>query len=164
MAEIQNRTLQQSDALWKEAQEIILSGCQLYSKGPETHVQGVSPIYIERGQDAHVWDVDGNEYIDYDMGLGPVLFGYCYKPIDDAVIRQMQRGMGFSLMAPEEVEYARLCVEHIPSADMVRFLKTGSEATEAAIRIARAFTGRKHILRGNYHGWHEWTAVAEGVR
>ena len=164
MAEIQNRTLQQSDALWKEAQEIILSGCQLYSKGPETHVQGVSPIYIECGQDAHVWDVDGNEYIDYDMGLGPVLFGYCYKPIDDAVIRQMQRGMGFSLMAPEEVEYARLCVEHIPSADMVRFLKTGSEATEAAIRIARAFTGRKHILRGNYHGWHEWTAAAEGVR
>ena len=164
MAEIQNRTLQQSDALWKEAQEIILSGCQLYSKGPETHVQGISPIYIERGQDAHVWDVDGNEYIDYDMGLGPVLFGYCYKPIDDAVIRQMQRGMGFSLMAPEEVEYARLCVKHIPSADMVRFLKTGSEATEAAIRIARAFTGRKHILRGNYHGWHEWTAAAEGVR
>ena len=164
MAEIQNRTLQQSDALWKEAQEIILSGCQLYSKGPETHVQGVSPIYIERGQDAHVWDVDGNEYIDYDMGLGPVLFGYCYKPIDDAVIRQMQRGMGFSLMAPEEVEYARLCVKHIPSADMVRFLKTGSEATEAAIRIARAFTGRKHILRGNYHGWHEWTTAAESVR
>lgn len=164
MAEIQNRKLNQSDALWEAAQETILSGCQLYSKGPETHIQGVSPIYIDHGKDAHVWDVDGNEYIDYDMGLGPILLGYQYKAVDDAIIRQLKRGLGYSLVAPEEVEYAKLCVKHIPSAGKVRFLKTGSGATEAAVRIARAYTGRKHILRGEYHGWHEWTAAAESVR
>lgn len=164
MPEIRKRSLEKSNALWQEAQDKILSGCQLYSKGPETHIEGVSPIYIDHGKDAHVWDVDGNEYIDYDMGLGPILLGYQYKAVDDAVLAQLRRGMGYSLVAPEEVEYARLCTKHIPSAGKVRFLKTGSGATEAAVRIARAYTGRKHILRGEYHGWHEWTAAAESVR
>lgn len=164
MPEIRKRSLEKSNALWQEAQDKILSGCQLYSKGPETHIEGVSPIYIDHGKDAHVWDVDGNEYIDYDMGLGPILLGYQYKAVDDAVIAQLRRGMGYSLVAPEEVEYARLCTKHIPSAGKVRFLKTGSGATEAAVRIARAYTGRNHILRGEYHGWHEWTAAAESVR
>lgn len=164
MAEVVNRSLEKSEALWKEANNTILSGCQLYSKGPETHIRGVSPIYIDHGKDAHVWDPDGNEYIDYDMGLGPILLGYQYKAVDDAIKVQLQRGMGYSLVAPEEVEYAKLCVKHIPSAEKVRFLKTGSSATEAAIRIARCYTGRKHIIRGEYHGWHEWTTAAESVR
>ena len=98
------------------------------------------------------------------MGLGPILLGYQYEAVDNAVIKQLRRGMGYSLVAPEEVEYARLCVKYIPSAEKVRFLKTGSSATEAAIRIARAYTGRKHIIRGEYHGWHEWTTAAESVR
>ena len=164
MAEILNRSLEKSNEIWGQACNTILSGCQLYSKGPETHIKGVSPIYIERGKDAHVWDPDGNEYIDYDMGLGPILLGYQYKAVDDAVIAQMKKGMGFSLVAPIEVEYAKLCIEHIPCAEKVRFLKTGSSATEGAIRIARAYTGKKHIIRGEYHGWHEWTASAESVR
>lgn len=164
MAEILKRSLEKSEELWKEACNTILSGCQLYSKGPETHIKGVSPIYIEKGKDAHVWDPDGNEYIDYDMGLGPILLGYCYEPVDNAVIEQMKKGMGFSLVAPIEVEYAKLCIENIPCAEKVRFLKTGSSATEGAIRIARAYTGKKHIIRGEYHGWHEWTTAAESVR
>ncbi len=162
--EIKNRSLKKSNELWSQAQNTILSGVQLYSKGPETHIKGVSPIYIDHARDAHVWDPDGNEYIDYDMGLGPILLGYCYKPVDDAVRRQLERGMGYSLVAPEEVEYAKLCIENIPCAEKVRFLKTGSSATEAAVRIARAYTGKKHILRGEYHGWHEWTTAAESVR
>lgn len=164
MVMIQSRSLEISNAFWKEACNTILSGCQLYSKGPETHVKGVSPIYIERGRNAHVWDVDGNEYIDYDMGLGPILLGYCYEPVDQAVRAQMEKGMGFSLVSPIEVEYAKLCIKNIPCAEKVRFLKTGSSATEGAIRIARAYTGRKHIIRGEYHGWHEWTTAAESVR
>lgn len=158
------RSLKKSNELWADAQKYILSGCQLYSKGPETHIKGVSPIYIERGEGAHVWDPDGNEYIDYDMGLGPIVLGYQYKAVDDAVVAQLKKGMGFSLVAPPEVEYAKMCVENIPCADKVRFLKTGSSATEAAVRIARAYTGRKHIIRGEYHGWHEWTTAAESVR
>mgnify|MGYP000979980446 CR=1 FL=1 len=161
---INQRSLKKSDELWQRAQDTILSGCQLYSKGPETHIKGVSPIYIDHGKDGHVWDPDGNEYIDYDMGLGPILLGYQYKAVDDAVMAQLRRGMGYSLVAPEEVEYAELCVKHIPSAGKVRFLKTGSSATEAAVRIARCYTGRKHIVRGEYHGWHEWTTAAESVR
>lgn len=164
MAEILKRSLVKSEELWKDACNTILSGCQLYSKGPETHIKGVSPIYIEKGKGAHVWDPDGNEYIDYDMGLGPILLGYCYESVDNAIIAQMKKGMGFSLVAPIEVEYAKLCIENIPCAEKVRFLKTGSSATEGAIRIARAFTGKKHIIRGEYHGWHEWTTAAESVR
>ena len=164
MPKILNRSLKKSEQVWDEACNTILSGCQLYSKGPETHIRGVSPIYIEKGKNAHVWDPDGNEYIDYDMGLGPILLGYCYEAVDDAVFKQMQKGMGYSLVAPIEVEYAKLCIENIPCAEKVRFLKTGSSATEGAIRIARAFTGKKHIIRGEYHGWHEWTTSAESVR
>lgn len=164
MVAINKRSLEKSNKYWRDANEMILSGCQLYSKGPETHIKGVSPIYIEYGKDAHVWDPDGNEYIDYDMGLGPILLGYQYKAVDDAIIAQLKKGMGFSLVAPPEVEYAKLCIENIPCAEKVRFLKTGSSATEAAIRIARAYTGRKHIVRGDYHGWHEWTTAAESVR
>ena len=148
---INQRSLKISEELWERAQDTILSGCQLYSKGPETHIKGVSPIYIDHGKDGHVWDPDGNEYIDYDMGLGPILLGYQYNAVDDAVLAQLHRGMGYSLVAPEEVEYAELCVKHIPSAGKVRFLKTGSSATEAAVRIARCYTGRKHIVRGEYH-------------
>ncbi len=164
MAEILKRSLVKSEELWKDACNTMLSGGQLYSKGPETHIKGVSPIYIEKGKGAHVWDPDGNEYIDYDMGLGPILLGYCYESVDNAIIAQMKKGMGFSLVAPIEVEYAKLCIENIPCAEKVRFLKTGSSATEGAIRIARAFTGKKHIIRGEYHGWHEWTTAAESVR
>ncbi len=164
MAAIRERRLDRSEALWARAQKSILSGTQLYSKGPETHIRGVSPIYIERGKGAHVWDPDGNEYIDYDMGLGPILLGYAYEAVDGAIIEQLGRGMGFSLVSPPEVEYAELCLRHIPSAGKVRFLKTGSSATEAAIRIARAYTGKKHVIRGEYHGWHEWTASGESVR
>lgn len=164
MVAILERKLEKSNKYWQRACETILSGTQLYSKGPETHIQGVSPAYIERGKDAHVWDPDGNEYIDYDMGLGPILLGYCYEPVDRAVREQLNKGMGFSLVSPPEVEYAQLCVENIPCAEKVRFLKTGSSATEGAIRIARAYTGRNHIIRGEYHGWHEWTTAGENVR
>ncbi|AKA70307.1 aminotransferase class III-fold pyridoxal phosphate-dependent enzyme [Clostridium scatologenes] len=164
MAEILNRKLDKSSEYWNRACNTILSGTQLYSKGPETHIKGVSPIYIERGKNAHVWDPDGNEYIDYDMGLGPILLGYAYDPVDRAVIDQIKKGMGFSLVSPPEVEYAEFCIENIPCAEKVRFLKTGSSATEGAVRIARAYTGKKHIIRGEYHGWHEWTAAGESVR
>lgn len=164
MAEVLKRSLVKSEEYWKRAEKTILSGTQLYSKGPETHIRGVSPVYIERGKGSHVWDPDGNEYIDYDMGLGPILLGYCYEAIDRKIIEQMKKGMGFSLVSPPEVEYAELCVKHIPCAEKVRFLKTGSSATEGAIRIARAYTGKKHIIRGEYHGWHEWTTAGESVR
>ncbi len=98
------------------------------------------------------------------MGLGPVVLGYCNDSVDRAVAEQLRRGTHFSLVSPSEVEYAGLLASVIPCAEKVRFFKTGSSACEAAIRVARAFTGRRDVIRGEYHGWHEWTAARNGFR
>jgi glutamate-1-semialdehyde aminotransferase len=126
------------------------------SKSPTQFVQGVSPIYLERGQGAHVWDVDGNEYVDYPMALGPVLLGYAEPAIDDAVRRQLDDGITFTLMHPLEVEVAERIVALCPGVEAVRFGKSGSDAMSAAVRAARATTGRDHLLVAGYHGWHDW--------
>ena len=153
-----NRNLDRSYALWEKGKSLFLGGTQLYSKAPYAHIEGVYPAYIERGKNAHVWDVDGNEYIDWEMALGPIILGWGYDRVDQAVMNQLKKGMTFSQMSPIEIEYGELLRKHVPSAYKMRFLKTGSGATEAAIRIARAYTGRKTIIRGEYHGWHDWTA------
>lgn len=154
--EILKRNLEQSNRLWEQAIKVIMDGTQLYSKGPKINVKGVSPIYLKRGKGSHVWDVDGSEYIDYGMAVGSMLLGYCYPAIDDAINKQLKDGTNFSLVHPLEVELANLLVDIIPSAEKMRFLNTGSEATTAAVRIARAYTGREEIVRSYYHGWHDW--------
>lgn len=158
------RPLRESAKLFERAGESIFSLVQLYDEGSGDHVSGNYPKFIDRGKDAHIWDVDGNRYIDFDMGLGPVILGYCYEAVNKAIEEQLARGTHFSLVSPQEVEYAELAKKHIPCADKVRFLKTGSSACEAAVRTARAYTGRKHVIRGDYHGWHEWTIAAENYR
>jgi glutamate-1-semialdehyde aminotransferase len=142
--------------LYDRAERFILNGTQLYSKMPSVGVYGVSPIYFVRGQGSHAWDLEGNEYIDLTMGLGPAILGYNHPRVREAVLRQVEIGPVFSLPHPLEVECAELVNEVVPCAEMMRFLKTGSEATQAAVRIARAFTGREKIIKGHYHGWHEW--------
>lgn len=148
--------LKKSMELFKKAESIIMNGTQLYSKMPSVGVEGVSPIYFVRGKGSHVWDLEGNEYIDFTMGLGPCMLGYNNPKIREAVLKQLKIGPIFSLPHPIEVEGAEILTEVVPCAEMVRFLKTGSEATQAAIRIARAFSGKEKIIRGHYHGWHEW--------
>lgn len=156
--------MHKSETYWARAEGSIFSLVQLYQEGSGNHVKGNYPRFIQRGSHGHIWDVDGNEYVDYDMGLGPIILGYCYEAVNQAVMDQLQLGTHFSLVSPGEVEYAELVIENIPCAEKVRFLKTGSSATEAAVRIARAYTGRSHIIRGEYHGWHEWTIAGEGYR
>lgn len=126
---------------------------QTASKRPTEFAFGAFPIYLEKGKGARVWDVDGNEYIDYILGLGPITLGYCYEPVDAAAHAQIDRGVVFGLMHPVEVEAAQAVVDMIPCADQVRFFKTGAEATSAAVRVARVFTGRDVILHCGYHGW-----------
>ena len=150
------RPLDRSRAWWERAEKVIPLGTQTLSKSPTQFVQGVSPIYLERGQGAHVWDVDGNEYIDYPMALGPVLLGYCEPTVDDAIRAQLTRGITFTLMHPLEVEVAERIVAMCPGVEAVRFGKSGSDAMSAAIRAARAHTGRDLVLVGGYHGWHDW--------
>lgn len=152
-----------SEYWWNKAKEIIPRGTQTLSKGPDQFVDGVSPKYLERGQGCHVWDVDGNEYIDYPMALGPILLGYNYPAVIEAVIQQIKKGTIFSLMHPIEVQLAELLVEIIPCAEMVRFAKNGADATMAAVRIARAYTGRDHIAYCGYHGCYDWYAITTSL-
>jgi glutamate-1-semialdehyde 2,1-aminomutase len=129
---------------------------QVLAKGPTQFVDGVAPKYLARGEGARVWDVDGNEYLDYHMGVGPVSLGYRHPAVDEAIRRQLEDGITFSLMHPLEVEVSELVAELVPAAEMVRFGKSGAEATSAAIRVARAYTGREKVVSCGYHGWHDW--------
>lgn len=142
--------------LWQKAEKIIPCGSQTLSKAPNQYAEGVYPIYIEKGLGSHVWDVDGNEFIDFPLGLGAAVLGYNYPAVSQAIEKQLHNGIVYSLMHPLELELAELITSLIPCAEMVRFTKTGSEATSAAIRIARAYTNRSKIAACGYHGWHDW--------
>ena len=149
-------SIKKSDDYYDRAVNLIPSVTQTLAKGPTQYVKGVAPKYLVKGQGSHVWDVDGNEYIDYNMGIGPISLGYNYKKINDAISTQLNDGITFSLMHPLEVEVAELINEIIPNAEMVRFSKTGADVTSAAVRLARAYTGKDKILVCGYHGWHDW--------
>jgi len=151
-----DRKLEHSYQLKHKAERLIPSCTQTFSKGPTQFVQGVAPVFLVRGHGSHVWDVDGNEYIDYPMALGPIILGYDYPSVTEAVIRQVRDGTTFSLPHPLELEVAEMLVEIIPCAEMVRFAKNGSDATSGAVRLARAYTGRDIIACCGYHGWHDW--------
>ncbi len=138
-------------ALWREAETLIAAGTGTLSKRPT--LEGDEPAYIVRGKGCRVWDLDGNEYIDYRNSLGPVTLGYCYPPVDEAIREQLERGIVFGHPHPLEVELARELVEVIPCAERVRFLKTGGEAMAACFRLARTYTQRPRIVTCGYHGW-----------
>jgi glutamate-1-semialdehyde aminotransferase len=149
--------IDRSNELWSRAERLIPAGTQTLSKGPTQFVRGFAPKYLSRGAGSHVWDVDGNEFIDYAMGLGPVTLGHGHPEVVDAVTRQIREGTAFSLMHPLEVELAERISRIVPCAERVRFGKNGSDATSACIRAARAKTGRKHVARCGYHGWQDWS-------
>jgi glutamate-1-semialdehyde 2,1-aminomutase len=149
-------SIKASDDLYQRALPIMTPVTQTLAKGPGQYVKGIAPKYVKRGKGSHVWDVDGNEYIDYNMAIGPVSLGYCYPSVDQAIINQLQDGITFSMMHELEVELAELIHRIIPNAESIRISKTGADVTSAAIRVARAYTGRKKILCCGYHGWHDW--------
>lgn len=161
------KSLSRSDDYWQRAKKLIPAGTQTFSKSPSQFVDGVSPKYLERGNGSHVWDVDGNEYIDYPMALGPVILGHVHPYVTQAVIEQLNKGTTFTMMHPVEVEVAELMHQTIPCAEMIRYGKNGSDATTAAVRCARAVTGRDKIAACGYHGWHDWyiggTTRSKGV-
>jgi glutamate-1-semialdehyde aminotransferase/transketolase C-terminal domain/subunit len=149
-------TITRSRSLWARARQLIPGGTQTLAKGPGQHVQGVAPIYLSRGRGARVWDVDGNEFLDMTMAVGPLSLGYADPVIDEAIRTQLADGITFSLMHPLEVEVAELIHDVVPNAERVRFSKTGADVTSAAIRVARAFTDRERVVCCGYHGWHDW--------
>ena len=113
-------------------------------------------MFVDSGKGAVVKDIDGNEYIDYVMGLLPIVLGYCDPDVDNQIIKQINNGITFSLATKLEYELSKKLIRLIPSAEMVRFGKNGSDATSAAIRLARAYTQRDKIAVAGYHGWHDW--------
>ncbi len=148
--------ISKSNELFERAKKVQKPVTQTLAKGPGQFSNGVAPKYIQRGKGSHVWDVDGNEYIDFNSAIGPISLGYCYPAVDFAIKKQLEDGITFSLMHPLEVEVSELIQEIIPNAEAVKITKTGADAASAAVRVARAFTGRDKIFCCGYHGWHDW--------
>jgi len=150
------RPIEKSKAWLERAQKVIPGAAQTFSKGADQHVRGVAPMFLAKGKGCRVWDVDGNEYIDYIQGLLPNILGYAHDEVNAAVAEQLSQGHSFSLPHPLEVELAERLTRLIPCAEMVRFGKNGSDATSGAVRAARALTGRERIACCGYHGWQDW--------
>ena len=146
----------ESNKLYERALPIMTPVTQTLAKGPGQYVNGVAPKYLKKGKGSHVWDVDGNEYLDYNMAIGPLSLGYCYPRVNEAIIAQLKDGITFSMMHELEVVLAELVHQIIPNAEAIRISKTGADVTSAAVRVARAYTGREKVLCCGYHGWHDW--------
>lgn len=123
---------------------------------------GEDTVYVDRGKGAHVWDLDGNEYIDLRMGYGPVILGHADQRVDDSVNQAMRKGVSFSLTSEQEVRVAELIVELTGWVEMTRMTASGTEATMHALRVARAYTGRDKIVKfeGQYHGMHDYALIS----
>jgi glutamate-1-semialdehyde 2,1-aminomutase len=147
---------QKSEQLLARALKTIPLGTQTFSKSKTQYPYGVSPYYIDKAKGSHVWDIDGNEYIDFINSLSAVTLGYNDPEVTAAVSAQLEKGVIFSLPHQLEVEVAERIVEMVPCAEMVRFGKNGSDATAGAIRLARAYTRRDHVAVCGYHGWQDW--------
>ena len=145
-----------SDILYERGLQVQKPITQTLAKGPGQFTKGVAPKYLQKGKGSHVWDVDGNEYIDFNSAIGPISLGYAYPAVDEAIKKQLENGITFSLMHPLEVVLSELIQEIIPNAEAVKISKTGADVCSAAIRVARAFTGRDKIFCCGYHGWHDW--------
>jgi glutamate-1-semialdehyde 2,1-aminomutase len=158
----------QNSEIWLErALSAIPLGSQTFSKSIIQYPRGVSPYFVKRAEGSRLWDVDGNEYIDFVNGLLSVSLGYGDPDVTAAVQAQIADGVLFTLPHTLEVEVAEKIIEMVPSAEKVRFGKNGSDATAGAIRVARAFTGRDRVAVCGYHGWQDWyigsTARDRGV-
>ena len=152
MTTTRGRRYARSLALYAQASALMPGGSQTTSKRPAQFAFGHYPIYASHGRGGHVWDIDGHEYIDFVMALGPVTLGYCYPAVDEAIRAQLERGIVYGLLAEVEVAAAEAIVAAVPCA----------EPTSAAMRIARAFTGRQKVANCGYRGWHDqWTVVKD---
>lgn len=153
---MEEQTFTISNTTWKNRAELsIAHGALTNSKRPSCLVKGVYPTHLTRGLGAYVWDDSGTRYIDYVCGLGSSLLGYAHDEVNQAMSYQMGQGSVLSLGTTLEVQAAERVKELFPFIDRLRFLKTGSDACTAAVRIARAKTGRKVVLSEGYHGFHD---------
>ena len=154
------QTFEKSEALLSRELKVSPLAAQTYSKSYRYFCRGVAPSFMEHGEGCYIFDVDGNKFIDYMCALGPITVGYNIPEINRAVINQVNKFASGSLQSELEVELAEKLCEVVPCAEMVRFVKNGGDATTAAIRLARAYTGRDVVLMSGYHGMHDWSIGA----
>ncbi len=162
MKEAAKLDISKSLELYDEASGLVPGGV-LGARKPTDFIAGEYPIFIESGKGCRLIDVDGNEFIDFLCGYGPIILGYREEEVDEAVYKQIkEKGFCFTLTQKYQNELAKKIAELVPSAEMSIFLKTGSDATTASIRIARAHTNRLKVMRCGYHGWHDWCVEMKG--
>jgi len=159
-----NKNMTRNKELLGRALMVIPRASQTMSKAPDQFVRGVSPFCLERANGCYVFDVDGNKYIDLASSLGAIILGYRHPDVEEAIRKQRKLGTIFSLPGEPEIRLAEKLVELLPHVDMVRFGLNGSDVTTAAIRVARAYTGRDHIAKCGYHGWPDWTIASNPLR
>jgi glutamate-1-semialdehyde 2,1-aminomutase len=145
----------QSQQWFERAQKSLVEGVNSPSRGAAVYLP--APIVLERGRGSHVWDADGNEYVDFMMSFGALIHGHAHPKLVSVVTATMAEGSHFAAATSAEVEAAERFCRMVPSAEAVRFTNTGSEATMLALRLARAHTGRTKFLKfeGHYHGWYD---------
>lgn len=156
-----NRT--RSGQLYEEALQHIVGGVNSPSRSFKA-VGGGAPVFMQRGEGAYFWDVDGNRYIDYLAAYGPIILGHAHPQITAAITRAAENGTLYGTPTELEISFARMLKEAIPSLDKVRFVNSGTEAVMTTIRVARAYTGRNKIIKfaGCYHGHSDLVLVAAG--
>jgi glutamate-1-semialdehyde 2,1-aminomutase len=147
------------ESLWSNAVDLMPRGTQTMSKCPDQFVDGVYPKFIDKGKGAHLWDLNGNKYLDYMCALGPIILGYNHNKTNRAISKQLKKGCIFSLPTLLEQRLAELIIESVPCAEQVRFAKNGTDVDLAAVRIARSFTKKEHIIKCGYHGWGDWHGI-----
>jgi glutamate-1-semialdehyde 2,1-aminomutase len=145
--------------LWTKARAVIGGGVQTQSKHPSRFPSNF-PRMIRSAKGCFVEDEGGNVYTDYICALGPIILGYSDRNVDKAVREQILRGTLYPLSSKREAQLAQMLAARIPSAEKVKFFKTGSDVLTAAVRSARAFTGKEKVLVCGYHGWHDWYQIS----
>ena len=152
-----------SEALFERASRYIPGGVN--SPVRAFRAVGLTPLYIDHGRGAHVFDADGNEYIDYISSWGPLLLGHAFPPIQEAIRQELEKGTSYGACNAREVEMAELiCTKFFPSVERVRMVNSGTEATMSAVRLARGYTGRDKIIKfeGCYHGHADTFLISAG--
>lgn len=147
---------EQSEIFHKRASEAIPLGAQTFSKSCTSIPYKAAPLFVSHANGCRMWDIDGNEYVDFVNSLAAVTLGHQDTEVSDAVKEQMKSGVTFSISHPIETFVAEEIIKLVPSAEKVRFAKNGTDATSAAVRVARAYTGRDHVGICGYHGWQDW--------
>jgi glutamate-1-semialdehyde 2,1-aminomutase len=151
--------MDRSEKLFEESKRVLVGGVNSPVRAMKPY-----PFFTVRGEGSHLYDADGREYLDYCLAYGPLLLGHAHPRVVETVREQLEKGTLYGTPTEGEIRLAELVVETLPSAEMVRFVNTGTEATMAAIRLARGITGRKKILKfeGAFHGAHDSVLVKAG--